>query len=349
MFNVTVLKMKDIIKYLVGIIITIIFVIYTARYFSSTKIKTKEAEKKQSKIEIFQFGSLTSCLSKTIPTMSYINEEYNGEEQEKQNEEETNYLEEFLRTEISSIKGIEKIEKYDKTHKIAGIEIASKDFETMKKAVEFSIKHNYIFQCHAPKISTNEELLEYLSNVGKLAKILNKKINIVFHSKEDDNLKIAKLNTINLLNTIFNYIKENNLNISISLENLNYHHNHDRINVDKIDSILSEFDDVNFTYDIGHDIFDNHNYTKLSKLQLKKLNNIHIHNVCNNKDHCEITPTCDYITQLRDSVKYLKSINYEKSIVLETGFNNYPGNNYEEKLINYIKSFEKIEDILKTE
>ena len=244
---------------------------------------------------------------------------------------------------------LEKIEKYDKTHKIAGIEIASKDFETMKKAVEFSIKHNYIFQCHAPKISTNEELLEYLSNVGKLAKILNKKINIVFHSKEDDNLKIAKLNTINLLNTIFNYIKENNLNISISLENLNYQHNHDRINVDKIDSILSEFDDVNFTYDIGHDIFDNHNYTKLSKLQLKKLNNIHIHNVCNNKDHCEITPTCDYITQLRDSVKYLKSINYEKSIVLETGFNNYPGNNYEEKLINYIKSFEKIEDILKTE
>ena len=115
---------------------------------------------------------------------------------------------------------LEKIEKYDKTHKIAGI--------------------------------------EYLSNVGKLAKILNKKINIVFHSKEDDNLKIAKLNTINLLNTIFNYIKENNLNISISLENLNYHHNHDRINVDKIDSILSEFDDVNFTYDIGHDIFDNH-------------------------------------------------------------------------------------------
>ena len=62
---------------------------------------------------------------------------------------------------------LEKIEKYDKTYKIAGIEIASKDFETMKKAVEFSIKHNYIFQCHAPKISTNEELLEYLSNVGR--------------------------------------------------------------------------------------------------------------------------------------------------------------------------------------
>ena len=31
---------------------------------------------------------------------------------------------------------LEKIEKYDKTHKIAGIEISNKDFETKKKSVE---------------------------------------------------------------------------------------------------------------------------------------------------------------------------------------------------------------------
>ena len=110
MFNVTVLKMKDIIKYLVGIIITIAFVIYTARYFSSIKNKVKEEEKKQSKIEIFQFGSLTSCLDKTIPTMSSVNEEYNKIEQENEKIASTNYLEEFLKTEISTIKGIEKIE-----------------------------------------------------------------------------------------------------------------------------------------------------------------------------------------------------------------------------------------------
>ena len=78
MFNVTVLKMKDIIKYLVGIMITIFFVIYTARFFSSKKNEIKKEEKQeQSKIEIFQFGSLTSCLDKTIPAMSSMNEEYN--------------------------------------------------------------------------------------------------------------------------------------------------------------------------------------------------------------------------------------------------------------------------------
>lgn len=112
MFNVTVLKMKDIIKYLVGIMITIFFVIYTARFFSSKKNEIKKEEKQeQSKIEIFQFGSLTSCLDKTIPAMSSMNEEYNKIEQENENTTSKNYLEEFIKTEISSIKGIEKIEE----------------------------------------------------------------------------------------------------------------------------------------------------------------------------------------------------------------------------------------------
>lgn len=106
MFNVTVLKMKDILKYLVGIILTVTFVIYTTRYFSSnTKNKVNE-EKKQSKIEISQQINLTSCLDKTIPTMSSINTENNKTEKKTEN-----YLEEFIKTEISSIKGIEKIEK----------------------------------------------------------------------------------------------------------------------------------------------------------------------------------------------------------------------------------------------
>ncbi len=110
MFNVAVLKMKDIIKYLVEIIITITVIVIASRYFSSVKIKEKN---KQSKIEAFQFGSLTSCLDKTIPTMSNINKEYNEIEKENETEKisENSFLEEFLKTEIGSIKGIEKIEE----------------------------------------------------------------------------------------------------------------------------------------------------------------------------------------------------------------------------------------------
>ena len=109
MFNVTVLKFKDILKYLVGIIITIGIIIFTARYFSYTKkdnINEKQITE-NSKIQIFKFGSLTGCLDKTIPTMANLNEK-NNEKEEKNNT--TNYLEEIIKTEISSIKGIEEIE-----------------------------------------------------------------------------------------------------------------------------------------------------------------------------------------------------------------------------------------------
>lgn len=241
---------------------------------------------------------------------------------------------------------LELIEIYDKNKKIKGFEIASADYVVMEKMLKFAIKNNLTFQCHAPKRSNDLEILSYLDNLGKLSQIYNKKINVVFHSKEDDNLNLSIINTKVFLKKVLNYINDNNLNISISLENLNFHHNHNRINIDKIDTILMEFDDLNFTYDIGHDIFDNHSNSKLSALQIQRLNNIHIHNVHNNLDHCEITLNCDYIEALKNSIKYLKKINYTGNIVLETGINRYSGNSPEEQLINYIQAFNSIEKII---
>ena len=113
MFNVKILRMRDIRKCLVGIILTIAIVICTTRYFSSVKKEnTKEKViKETAQINIFKFGSLTSCLNKTIPTMSNINEEYKKIEKENKETETKNYLEEFIKTEMSSIKGIELAEQ----------------------------------------------------------------------------------------------------------------------------------------------------------------------------------------------------------------------------------------------
>ncbi len=249
MFNVTVLKMKDIIKYLVGIIITIIFVIYTARYFSSTKIKTKEAEKKQSKIEIFQFGSLTSCLSKTIPTMSYINEEYNGEEQEKQNEEETNYLEEFLRTEISSIKGIEKIEKYDNIEKTnenseeqtspneqkEEIILAGTQGILTEVVTQNPIKESFNVQYGKVKIK-NETTYNLTDDILKPDITIDNKNILIFHThscesytpsqqypyEQTGNYRTTDLNyTVTRVGTeLENYLKQYNINVA---HNTSYH------------------------------------------------------------------------------------------------------------------------------
>lgn len=111
MFNVTVLKIGDIIKYLVGISIIVMLMVFTARYFSSTK------ENKNTKnLKILQANSLTKCMEQEIPAMASVNSE--NDTQEKNETSQNNYLEQFLQTEISSIKGIqeaeEKVEVEDK-------------------------------------------------------------------------------------------------------------------------------------------------------------------------------------------------------------------------------------------
>ena len=104
MFNVTVLKIGDIIKYLVGISIIVMLMVFTARYFSSTK------ENKNTKnFKILQANSLTKCMEQEIPAMASINSENDTREQNETSK--NNYLEQFLQTEISSIKGIKEAEE----------------------------------------------------------------------------------------------------------------------------------------------------------------------------------------------------------------------------------------------
>ena len=112
MFNVTVLKIKDIVKYLVGTIILIGIIVYTTRFFAY-KPNEQKIEKKQEKVSItetlkIRSNTLKKCLNKTIPVMAEL-------EKEKESKETTNnenkIFESFLETEISSIKGMEETEK----------------------------------------------------------------------------------------------------------------------------------------------------------------------------------------------------------------------------------------------
>ena len=108
MFNVTVLKIKDIVKYLVGTIILIGIIVYTTRFFAY-----KPNEKKQEKVSItetlkIRSNTLKKCLNKTIPVMAELEKE---KESKKTTNNENKIFESFLETEISSIKGMEETEK----------------------------------------------------------------------------------------------------------------------------------------------------------------------------------------------------------------------------------------------
>lgn len=253
MFNVTVLKMKDIIKYLVGIIITIVFVIYTTRYFSSTKNKTKVEKNTttQSKIEIFQFGSLTSCLDKTIPTMSSINEEYNKIEQENEKLSSTNYLEEFLKTEISSIKGIEKSEENGNLENISNglekneqeneaeskeeITLASTETTKTEIVTQNPITESYNVEYGKVKIK-NQTTYTLTQEMLKPDITIDNKNILIFHTHscesytpsekypytQTGNYRTTDLNyTVTRVGTeLENYLKQYNLNV---IHNTSYH------------------------------------------------------------------------------------------------------------------------------
>ena len=112
MFNVTVLKIKDIVKYLVGTIILIGIIVYTTRFFAY-KPNEQKIEKKQEKVSITEIlkirsNTIKKCLNKTIPVMAELEKE---KESKKTTNNENKIFESFLETEISSIKGMEETEK----------------------------------------------------------------------------------------------------------------------------------------------------------------------------------------------------------------------------------------------
>lgn len=111
MFNVTVLKMKDIIKYLVGILITIIIVMTTTRYFSSQseenqKEKFKPLEKIVSLFSKIPEKILTSNLSSELPIIKYF--EQNNEIKQENLKNEKSIYEKILQSEISTMGSIQE-------------------------------------------------------------------------------------------------------------------------------------------------------------------------------------------------------------------------------------------------
>lgn len=189
MFNVTVLKMRDIIKYLVGIVLTAMLVIFSARFFSS---KNPNERQNNIKIQKPSIGNLTSCLEEIIPCIS--NNENKILEKEdtkiKQNNKHK-ILENILDTEISSIKMMSESKKenvesseinetasIDNTSEIEKIDSTNKQTEVV---TQNPIKDNSNVQYGSVKIKneTSYELTEDILNPD--ITIDNKNI-VIFHT-----------------------------------------------------------------------------------------------------------------------------------------------------------------------
>lgn len=115
MFNVAVLKMKDIIKYFIGIMATLGMVTLISHFMTgenkgkASSPKTIET-KIESKMQEVAKASFISCFDRVIPAMTVVGEEYRQMEQEEE-KEKSSILEELLATEIPVMKELKKEEE----------------------------------------------------------------------------------------------------------------------------------------------------------------------------------------------------------------------------------------------
>lgn len=112
MFNVTVLKMRDIFKVIIEITFLVVVVLGISKIFhKDTKENSKGVQKIENGIKAVSQFSMINCMDQTIPTMSSINEEYKNIAKEDDQKENKNILQEMLKTQISSVNAIEESEE----------------------------------------------------------------------------------------------------------------------------------------------------------------------------------------------------------------------------------------------
>ena len=110
MFNVAVFKLKDMIKYLVVIIISTLIVILATRYFLSKKEKNISINIDKL-IETFMSNTYLGVIETQIPLIKGIQKENTNQKSNK------DYLQSFLETEIGSLKILEQTNTSNNTKK----------------------------------------------------------------------------------------------------------------------------------------------------------------------------------------------------------------------------------------
>ncbi len=134
MFNVAVLKMRDILKYSIGIILTILIIFLISKSFNKDNQNNNNmvVEKLENGISFLSKSNMLFALDQTIPAVSSLNEEYREISKEDKEIEKENILQIMLETQISSIKTMEKIEE-SKNEEATQENVENKDKETTEK------------------------------------------------------------------------------------------------------------------------------------------------------------------------------------------------------------------------
>ena len=217
MFNVTVLKARDIVKYLVGAMIIIVIITGTTRFFAyKEKNSEKENLKTNTDVEnrignkigttsinnILKIKSeeLKKCLNKANPAMANLEK---NENQVNTKDTENKIFESFLETEISTIKGMEEIEKKNS-------QIADSNGNNNKNNTKNENEND------TKNVNTDDSQMILASNGGLKTEVVTPNPIAENANAQYGNVKVKNQTTYNLTEDILNpNIKIDNKNILI--------------------------------------------------------------------------------------------------------------------------------------
>ena len=237
---------------------------------------------------------------------------------------------------------IKIISENDIDKNIAGFEInfdnkKNVEFEYAKGLAKLCKEYEYILNVHSKYYDNLKDTFEYLNDIESISNIYDNKINVTYHPFEKENKKECIMLTKEYFNEILNYIKTNNMNLQIGIENLNRLHGLDRLKINNVEEVIKSTNELRLTHDIGHEIIDTNEFTKLNDYLISKLTNIHIHNFKDEYDHYPIYLNDQNIKIYYEFFDYIKNTTYQGTIVLEYAADYLDGDNKVEKIKSFIK------------
>lgn len=138
MFNVAVVNVKDILKYLVSITVTLCLVMFVTRYFSNLN------ENEKNKISQIMQTNLLVCLDEIIPGIKETNRELNNNEESLINAKDI--LGNLLKIELAMFKQEQKIAEVENATSSQVENIETKDQEVQEEKtqqIENSRRNNH--------------------------------------------------------------------------------------------------------------------------------------------------------------------------------------------------------------
>ena len=130
MFNVTVLKMKDIKKYFLIMLAIIIGIMATSKYLPKVEKEQKVVEK------LVAGNNMISCLEQAVPSVSKIKEEEKKIKKEEKNVSETKLLQGILKTQIGAIQEVERTEAKEEEKQPKEEKIEEKEEKEEKEEIK---------------------------------------------------------------------------------------------------------------------------------------------------------------------------------------------------------------------